>query len=163
MFEKNIKIKYYAFEPSPVIYKVLKLNIKSKNAYLYNLALHDKMQSKKFDLLDKNVNSSLIRFKNYTNFIRVKCITLDMVVKQIGVNIKLIKIDAESGKPEVLNGLKKYCYKVKYISVEAGEERGINHTNTFLKCNKILISKNFILINKNTTLQTYLFKNKIFK
>ena len=60
-------------------------------------------------------------------------------------------------------GLKKEYPKVKYISIEAGNERGIKQLSTFKQCKKILKKINFNLIYSNYTQKTYLFENQNFK
>ena len=162
-FNKNLKINYYAFEPSPRVFKDLHLNIKSKNCSTYNLALNDEDKIKKFYVLDEGADSSLIKMNNYKNIISVKCTTLDKILKKINKNVKLLKIDAEGAEPEVLSGLNKFKNRIKYISIEAGPERGIKEISTFKKSNKILSSKNFELIYENKTQFTYLFRNKFIK
>ena len=162
-FNKKLKIGYYAFEPSPIVFTDLNLNIKSKNCYIYNLALNDKTKKKKFYVLDEEADSSLIKINNYTKIIFVNCITLDLILKKIKKKIKLLKIDAEGAEPEVLAGLNKFRNNIEYIVIEAGPERGIKLADTFKKSNKLLTSKNFKLIYENKMQFTYLFKNKNFE
>ena len=162
-FNNSLKINYYAFEPSPYVFKDLNLNIQSKNCQTYNLALNNKIEIKKFYILDEEADSSIILMKNYKKIILVNCTTLDMILKKINKNIRLLKIDAEGAEPEVLSGLNKFRNKIQYISLEAGPERGIKQLSTFEQSNKILTSKNFELIYENKIQFTYLFKNKFYK
>lgn len=162
-FSNSLKINYHAFEPSPVVFKDLNLNIKSKNWINYNLALNNKVEIKKFYVLDEEADSSIIKMKNYKKIILVNCTTLDKILKKINKNVKLLKIDAEGAEPEVLKGLNKFKNKIQYIALEAGPERGIKQLSTFKQSNKILTSKNFELIHENKNQFTYLFKNKFYK
>lgn len=163
LLKKKLKIRYIAFEPSPIVFKDLIKNTKSKKTTLYNLALFHKETKKKFYFLDRYADSSLIKIKNYTKIRTIYCTTLDKIVRNLKTKVKLIKIDAEGAEPEVLLGLKKYYSKVKYISVEAGFERGIKQLSTFKQCKKILKDKNFDLVYSNNIQKTYLFKNTNFK
>ena len=48
LLKKKLKIRYIAFEPSPIVFKDLIKNTKSKKTTLYNLALFHKETKKNF-------------------------------------------------------------------------------------------------------------------
>src|SRR5210317_447779 len=88
------KIKYYAYEPSPIVFSNLEYNIKNQN--LYNLGLSNTEGDKiDFFLKDESGDSSILPIKNYTKKITIGTTTLDKEIAKIQQKIKLIKLEAE--------------------------------------------------------------------
>ena len=140
------KIKYYAYEPSPIVFSNLEYNIKNQN--LYNLGLSNTECDKiDFFLKDESGDSSILLIKNYTKKITIGTTTLDKEIAKIQQKIKLIKLEAEGFEPEILQGLKKYLNYVEYISIDCGFERGLNQESTIAECSNYLIKNNFKMIN----------------
>ena len=99
------KIKYYAYEPSPIVFSNLEYNIKNQN--LYNLGVSNTEGNKiNFYLSDEMGDSSILPINNYTKKIEIKTTTLDKEIEKIRKKIKLIKVEAEGLEPEILQGLK---------------------------------------------------------
>ena len=152
------KIKYYAYEPSPIVFSNLEYNIKNQN--LYNLGVSNTEGNKiNFYLSDEMGDSSILPINNYTKKIEIKTTTLDKEIEKIRKKIKLIKVEAEGLEPEILQGLKKYLNYVEYITVDCGFERGINQESTIAECSNYLISNNFKMVDFGTPRIVTLFKN----
>jgi len=142
------KIKYYAYEPSPIVFSSLEYNLKNQN--LYNLGLSNTEGNKiDFFLKDESGDSSILPIKNFTKKITIGTTTLDKEIAKIQQKIKLIKLEAEGFEPEILQGLKKYLNYVEYIVIDCGFERGLNQESTIAECSNYLIKKNFKMINFN--------------
>ena len=140
------RIKYYAYEPSPIPFSNLEYNIKNQN--LYNLGFSNSEDSKiDFYLKDESGDSSILLINNYTKKISIETTTLDKEIDKIQQKIKLIKIEAEGFEPEILQGLKKYLKSVEYIAIDCGFERGIKQESTIAECSNYLIKNNFKMIN----------------
>lgn len=152
------EVKYYGYEPSPVIFLNLKDNIKNQN--IYNLALSNLPNDRiDFYLSDKNADSSALLINEYTKKIKVQTTTLDEEIKKIQNKIKLIKIEAEGFEPEILEGLSKYINHIEYITVDCGFERGVAKESTLKECSNYLIKNNFKMINFSSRRVVALFKN----
>ena len=145
-FEK--KIKYYGYEPSPIVFSNLKYNIKNQN--LFNLGVSNYGSSNiDFYLRDESGDSSILPIDNYTKKITIDTTTLDREIDKIQQKIKLIKLEAEGFEPEILQGLKKNLNYVKYITIDCGFERGIKKESTITECSNYLIKNNFEMIDFN--------------
>jgi FkbM family methyltransferase len=155
-FEKEIK--YYGFEPSPIVFSNLKHNIKNQN--LYNLGVSN-LEDKniEFFLDDEFGDSSILPIDNYTNKITIETTTLDKIIHKIQKKIKLIKVEAEGYEPEILWGLKKYINEVEYITIDCGFERGIERKSTIAECSNYLIQNNFKMIDFGSPRIVALYKN----
>jgi FkbM family methyltransferase len=152
------KIKYYAYEPSPVVFSNLKYNIKNQN--LYNLGVSNSERNKvDFYLKDESADSSILPINNYSKKITIETTTLDKEIDKIQKNIKLIKVESEGFEPEILQGLKKYLNYVEYITVDCGFERGINQESTIAECSNYLIKNNFKMVDFSAPRVVTLFKN----
>jgi len=155
-FDKNIK--YYGIEPSPIVFSNLEYNVKNKK--LINKCLWKNSEDKiPFYLSDEGGDSSIIPISNYTKQINISTITLDELIDEIGLNVKLIKIEGEGSEPKILEGLKKNLKKVRYLTIDAGFERGIDQKSTYKECENYLLNNNFELINFNKKKYILLFKN----
>ena len=69
--------------------------------------------------------------------------------REINEKIKLFKIDAEGNEPEVLMGATSLLKNTEYISVDFGDERGIEQKTTIVDVNNFLTENNFNLIDFN--------------
>lgn len=139
------KIKYYGYEPSPIVFSNLQYNVKNQN--LYNLGVSNSEGNKiDFYLNDEFGDSSILPINNYTKKISIETTTLDKEIDKIQQRIKLIKLEAEGFEPEILQGLKKYLNYVEYITIDCGFERGIKQESTIAECSNYLIKNNFKMI-----------------
>jgi len=153
------KIKYYGYEPSPVVFSNLEYNIKNQN--LYNMGLSNSVDNKiDFFLKDEFGDSSILPINDYTKKISIETTTLDKEIDKIQQKIKLIKLEAEGYEPEILQGLKKHLNSVQYIAIDCGFERGIKQESTIAKCSNYLIKNNFEMIDFGFPRIVTLFKNK---
>ena len=152
------KIKYYAYEPSPIVFSNLEHNINNQN--LYNLGVSNSESNKiEFYLNDEFGDSSILPINNYTKKISIETTTLDKEIDKIQQKIKLIKLEAEGFEPEILQGLKKHLNSVEYITIDCGFERGIKQESTIAECSNYLIKNNFEMINFGAPRIVTLFKN----
>ena len=155
---KRIKINYIAFEPSTFEFKCLKKNMRGNLNTLYKIALWKNFSNLNFYSKSQTADSSLFKILNYDFVNRVKCKKVDDYNFQN--KIKLFKIEAEGAEPEVLKGAERTLNKCKYVSVDAGPERGIEQKTTIKEVCKFLLNRNFILTNKSSERIVLLFKNK---
>lgn len=153
------KINYIGFEPSEKDFKALQINLKKfTNKILYNHALSNIENYKKFYVDSGNADSSLIKFNSFKEIKYVKCIKLSKFIKS---KIKLLKIDAEGAELEVLLGAEEKIKLIEYISIDLGFERGCEKESTFLSVYKYLDKKDFKIIDFNPQRMTFLFKNNV--
>jgi FkbM family methyltransferase len=100
--------KVYAFEPVPLCYQFLMLNVhinNFKNVNAYNIALGQEKKKQKFFIASDSAFSSLIKPSNKP--IDIEMNTLDNFVNENGINkIDILKIDVESAEKFVLEGAK---------------------------------------------------------
>lgn len=161
----NQKVKYYGIEPSPKIFSNLQYNVKNQN--LINKAVWSSKENANFYLKDDYSDSSIIEIKDYEKIITIQTITLDELIDEINnkiieirkKKIKLIKIDAEGGEPEVLLGLCKNLVNVQYITIDCGFERGAEKKSTLPECANYLLKNNFHIVNFTLPRYVILFKN----
>lgn len=126
----------YAIEPDPRQFKKLQL-AKSKlkqqarqRLKIYNAAMWNKNEERDFYMCNDTSSSSLLPFnqKNIkiwkypparyffktTKIIKIKCITLDTIIKNENINvIDFIRIDAQGCTKQILEGLAKK--KLRYV------------------------------------------------
>lgn len=152
----NNYIKYIAFEPDDSVYKCLELNLKNE-ATLINKALSIENSVKELFVDSDGANTSLVDFGSSEKY-EVEVITLDSLNLK---NIKLLKIDAEGYEPEVLKGAKNTLSEIMYISVDYGNERGVDGNSTMVEVTNFLYSNNFKLIADSEFRKVGLFKNNI--
>lgn len=152
------KIKYYGYEPSPIVFPNLQYNVKNQN--LYNLGVsNSESDNIDFYLKDEGGDSSILPINNYNKKIRIETTTLDKEIDKIQQRIKLIKLEAEGFEPEILQGLKKYLNYVEYITIDCGFERGVKQESTIAECANYLIKNNFKMIDFSSSRIVTLFKN----
>ena len=153
------KIKYFAYEPSPLVFSNLEYNIKNHN--LFNKGLSNLADNKiDFYLKDEFGDSSILPINDYTKKISIETTTLDKEIDKIQQKIKLIKLEAEGFEPEILQGLKKHLNSVQYITIDCGFERGIKQESTIAECSNYLLKNNFEMIDFGSPRIVVLFKIK---
>ena len=153
------KIKYFAYEPSPLVFSNLEYNIKNHN--LFNKGLSNLADNKiDFYLKDEFGDSSILPINDYTKKISIETTTLDKEIDKIQQKIKLIKLEAEGFEPEILQGLKKHLNSVQYITIDCGFERGIKQESTIAECSNYLLKNNFEMIDFGSPRIVALFKIK---
>ncbi len=157
LIEKNHKVRYVGFEPDYETYECLKLNVDNKKSVINNFALHEKTGNYKFYLDNHGGNSSLVDFGS-SEFVNIECKSLDDL--KIEDTIKLFKIDAEGNEPEVLKGSKNTLNKIEYVSIDFGDERGVNQETTIIEVNDYLYANNFQLVEFSEYRLIGLYQNK---
>lgn len=159
-FEINkFKVNYFAFEPSPEEFEILKLNTSLKIKTIQT-ALSNKKEKLNFYVKSDNGDSSLIKPPKFNSIIKVQTDTLNNLFEKYE-KIKLLKVEAEGGEIEVINGADKILKNIQYISGDFGYERGAEQSETFSKVKYMLEKNNFELI-KSTPRLNALFQNKSF-
>ena len=95
---------------------------------IYKIGLGDSNCTKNFYYSPDDGDSSLIEISNFKSKLEIEVIKLDGFIKSnIGdKKIKLLKLEAEGGEPEVLFGSKDKLNNIEYIAADVGPERGIN-------------------------------------
>ncbi len=152
----GIDIKYFAFEPEVETFNCLLNNVKNRE-YVFNKALGEENMTKTFYLDSYGGNSSLINFGT-DNEEEVDVVTLDSL--DFKFPIKVFKVEAEGYEPEVLKGSLNTLKRVEYISIDFGAERGIEHENTVIEVNNILLKNNFELVKFSNYRTIGLYKNR---
>lgn len=159
---KDIKINYFAFEPSPdlcdCIEKNISLNQKNYLSYeVVNKALLDVEDKVTVYIRDETGDTSL-EADSLSKSLVIDSIRLDQYFKE-NTFIKLLKIDAEGFEYEVLKGAENLLSSIKFIAVDAGFEKDSNTVNTFDEVNEFLLANGYNLENKNLVRRTYLYLN----
>ena len=75
-------------------------------------------------------------------------------------NIKLLKIDGEGFEPEILSSCVKSLSEIEFISVDYGNERGLEKLSTVVPVLNFLYENSFSLIKESEYRKIGLFKNK---
>ena len=134
---------YYAFEPNPADYNVLRFNASgAKN--LFNLALGNKDSDLTFYIASSGGDSSLVEPKAYDEKIIVRVARLDSFFIERKINsIKLLKLEAEGFEPEILEGLGVMLQNCEYVAVDGGYERWKDSEQTLTTCTNYLLSNGF--------------------
>ena len=154
---KNKKIKYYAFEPSPIDFYCLNKNLEFyDSAILEKIALSDRKGQDKFYLSTDSADSSLLEPNSYSEIININKVRLDNYFTS-DTNIKFLKVEAEGHEPEVLYGIEGIINKIEYIAVDVSPER-YNKSTLVDVCN-FLLNNNFNLVEFSPYYLTVLFKN----
>jgi FkbM family methyltransferase len=164
------KLNYHAIEPGLEESKSLSLNFKDTNfpnvnKNLHTNALADKNRIETFFYSPKGADSSLIEIENYDYKYQVNCITLDDLVKSLGLSgkrIKLFKLEGEGYEPEILIGAKNTLSNIEFIAADLGPERGLKQECTVSEVSQILSNNNFEMIKFGHPRITALYRNKNF-
>lgn len=151
--------KVYAYEPDVLEFNALKLNLPNSN--LFNLGLWNKSDVLKFYHKNISGDSSFFETKDFEGVSEVKVKTLDSF--NITDPIGLIKIESEGAEPEIIEGGKETIKRSKYVSVDAGEERGLKSESTLLPVINKLLELGFEFIDFEPKQLRVLMKNKFKK
>lgn len=139
-------INYYAFEPNPADYNILRKNAVGAGN-VFNLALGNEIKKMAFFVATQGGDSSLIEPPIYDKKTMVSVIRLDSFVAERKINsIKLLKVEAEGFEPEILDGLGAMMRRCEYIAVDGGYEKGKSCEQTFTTCTNYLIANGFQMV-----------------
>ena len=154
----KIKIDYIGFEPSPVEFNCLRENIHTGK--VYNIGLWNKNTHKDFYVSSQGADSSLVRPVWFDEVVKVK---VEQLERYISSPVKCLKLEAEGGEPEILEGLGKKLEKIEFITADLGFERGIYSDSTLAPVTNYLLSRGFELVDVSHSRVCALFVNKNFK
>ena len=152
----EVDINYIGVEPSPSEFKVLKLNC--PDSELFNIGCWNNNDIIDFFVSSESADSSFIHPPSHVE--KVEKIEVKRIDSFISKEIKLLKIDAEGGEYEVIQGCEGILNLISYISVDVGFERGKESQSTFVEVNQFLQRNNFELIAIEKTRLITLYKNK---
>lgn len=144
-----------AFEPDPIEYKVLEYN--NPSGTNYNVGLWEKNDVLRFYLNNDSGDSSLLPESENEHCIELEVKKLD----DFGLekeDIGLIKLEAEGAEPEIIKGGLKVVGGARYVSVDVGEERGVNKESTLVDVLALVVPMGFEVIAYNPKRQSLLFK-----
>ena len=159
----NKKIEYHAFEASEFEYNACILNNNEKNDFINNYGIWNKSGKMQLYAKNKRGDSSLLKIEDCDSKTVINVDTIDNYVKRFNIkNIKLFKLEAEGGEPEVLEGAINTLPIIEFITADLGYERGIENKQTFTSVTNFLLSRGFQLVDINQLRLTALFRNKIF-
>lgn len=137
---------YYAFEPNPADFNVLRANVLG-GQHLYNLALGNVNSELTFYIATSGGDSSLIEPKTYDEKVIVRVVRLDSLLAERKIDsIKLLKLEAEGFEPEILEGCGDLLRRFEYIALDGGYERGKDSAQTMTACTNYLLSNGFEMI-----------------
>ena len=149
------KIKYMAFEPSRKEFSILEMNC--PHGALYQAGLWNSSGCMDIWISSGGADSSLIEPLSYTAKESIKTYRLD---KLVGTPIRLLKLEAEGGEPEVIEGCQELLPMIDYISADLGPERGVLKENTICSVTNFLLKSGFELCNVNFGRGVFLFRRK---
>ena len=153
----NINITYIGFEPSPIEFQALKENVYPSE--VHNIGLWKTEESLDFYINSQLADSSFITPINFYETIRINALPLERFVNQ---DVKLLKLDAEGGEPEVILGLLNKIKHIEYISADLDFERGIHKSSTLAPVINLLLDRGFEIIDFSNNRICVLFRNKTF-
>lgn len=160
---KNLKINLY--EPQKKFFKILKKRFcKKKNIKIFNFGISNKDTRKIFFINEHDLTSSFSSFDENNLYLKFKAFLFGknikgMINKRIFIKTRklnfcknskkntkldLVKIDTEGHELEVLQGMGKCIYLVKYILIEIHNDK-IFKSYSSKHVHNYLIKKNFIL------------------
>jgi len=137
----------YAVEPDPLAYQCLMANLHGSNVKFSMTPFSEFKGEKIFYLKTANADSSFEIPRGESIKYPVLAQTLDQFFqKQIMKYPILMKMDVEGHEPEVLRGGLDLLRLVKWISIDAGNERDKGLSNTITEVVKILRENGFTKI-----------------
>lgn len=151
---KNLKVSYIGFEPSPIEFAALEKNVFPSVAK--NIGLWNEAGNLDFYVASQKADSSFIEPPSFDEVISVKTIRLDTIVKE---RTKFLKLEAEGAEPEILDGLGENLKYIEFISADLGFERGKESESTLVPVVNFLLKNNFSLLGISAARLTAIFKN----
>ena len=149
---KKIDINYIAFEPSPLEYRCLTINAAPNKPH--NAGLWNNSGVLKFYISSDGADSSFVEPVTFDSIKEVGTLCLDSMRLK---DIKLLKLEAEGGEPEVMAGAVSTLQEIEYISADLGFERGITKGCTLPEVATLLIQHSFKFIDINPNRMVALF------
>lgn len=137
---RDIRVRYIGFEPSPKSFECLRENVSPHE--VFNVGLWNKRGKLDFFLRPTKQDSSFIEPMSYERVISVPAEPLAAFVSE---RVKLLKLEAEGGEPEVLEGLSDKLRLIEYIAADLGPERGKGEETTLAPVTNYLLQRDFSL------------------
>lgn len=137
------KTRYIGFEPDPINFKCFAHNVmqgRRDGTEVHEIGLWNKTGSMPFYVCTATPDSSFIKPPKY-DFITD--IPIRKLSEFITGRVKLLKLEAEGGELEVLEGAGDKIRMVEYISADVGAERGIKEEYTLIPVYNYLTAKGF--------------------
>ena len=167
-FSKNFK-KIFSIEAAPKIFELLKFNCENhQNITTINYAVSNNKISKFFYIDFKNFGANSLIKKRYNKKIKVKCNSLDKLIKKNSIDNSFVKIDTEGSEIFVLKGMKKLLKSKNLIIgieqlIEEFYEKDKIITSNCIEFLKKKEFKYFYEITINEWRFNYPFLSKLFK
>lgn len=113
---------YVGFEPDPSAFEALAANLQGD---MFPYAIGEEDQEKEFFLSTKSADSSLLKPHHQKASVTVPVFRLDTLLTEgiLPSQIDVLKIEAEGGEPEVLQGATRTLQACRFVAVDAGPER----------------------------------------
>ncbi len=155
----NIPVQYSAYEPAPKEFKALSMN-RERHQSVYNLGCWSESGKMAFFVASDTADSSLIDSGGGGEAIEIEVARLDSMQSVNGKRIRLLKVEAEGGEPEVLLGSENLLKYVDYVVVDAGFERGRHRDSTLVEVVNYMLARGFFIKEINYSRLTVLFASK---
>ena len=154
-------VRYIAFEPSESDKLTCEKNNPDGEVHL--LGLWNRIGQLDLYLKTDTADSSFVEIADFSKKISTPITTIDDLFQKGELKkIHLLKLEAEGGEPEVLQGAEKSLEHIKYITADLGPERGISQDNTVASVTNTLTSRGYRMLGFNPVRQVCLFENMDF-
>jgi FkbM family methyltransferase len=140
--DRSLAVKYSAYEPGPREFEALAVNIADSSS-AFNLGCWCQAGKMNFFIATDTADSSFIDSGHSTESVEVDVIRLDSIKFDPSSRIRLLKVEAEGGEPEVLLGCEGILCYVDNVVVDAGFERGPAAGSTLPEVVNFLVSRGF--------------------
>lgn len=141
----ELSLEYHAFEPSELENKCLENNTSGfEGREVHKVGLWNQDKKLNFYVSSEWADSSLIKPTNFEFTCEVQARRLDSLFA--GNKIKLLKVEAEGGEPEVLEGALNILREIHYIAADLGPERGVEKKTTYVESINFLLENGFELV-----------------
>lgn len=150
----DVRVRYVAFEPSPLEFAALRMNCPEAEAH--NVALWNRSEKIEFYLSSQDADSSIIQPARHQGAIAVEGRRLEDYVDG---PVRLLKLEAEGAEPEILEGIGDKLPLIEYISADLGFERGAECESTLVPVTNMLLRNGFSLVEIGYPRIVALFRN----
>lgn len=154
-------MRYIAFEPEPLEADCNDLNNFNGERKTKRVALWSHDGKLRFYSKPESCDSSIIDMGGAVEVFEVTAVRLDSVldVSSLGSGTRILKVEAEGGEPEVLQGASNILKHFDYVVVDAGPERGLQQDITLVDVVNTLQRHGYTMLYANARHLTIAFKN----
>ena len=156
-------LEYIPFEPEPLDATCCELNNQGVSTRRY--ALWSETKALPFYSVPDTADSSLIFMGGTPQTMTVEAVTLDSVIDIAHLSevpgTVILKVEAEGAEPEVLQGARETLACVDYVTVDCGQERGVQKAHTLVEVANIMADHGFRLRELQVHWMTALFDRAI--